>query len=100
MLRFLLIESGISFKTCISCLSNVVLSLETLDRADYGSERFEEFRMKLDEYQQATGINDTTRDQIWSKTIPNGKLLVYYRIKYTDVSQLNRKSLRSILPYS
>ena len=51
--------------------------------------------MKLDEYQQATGINDTTRDQIWSKTIPNGKLLVYYRIKYTDVSQLNRKSLRT-----
>ena len=84
-----------NLKTSISCLSSMTLSLDILDRSNQRRERFEEFKMKLDEYQQATGINDTTRDQIWSKTIPNGKLLVHYRIKYTDVSQLNRKSLRT-----
>ena len=46
------------------------MALEILDNSKYG-----EFVRKLDEYQQATGINETTRDQIWSKTIQNSKLL-------------------------
>ena len=46
------------------------MTLETLDNAKYA-----EFVRKLDEYQKATGINETTRDQIWSKTIQNGKRL-------------------------
>ena len=54
----------------MSLLSNAVVTLETLDSSKYG-----EFVRKLDGYQQATGINETTRDQIWSKTIQNGKLL-------------------------
>ena len=63
-----------NFKTHLSCLSNAVVTLETIDSSKYG-----EFVRKLDEYQQATGINETTRDQIWSKTIQNGKLLEWYR---------------------
>ena len=93
MLRFLLIESGISFKTCISCLSNVVLSLETLDRADYGSERFEEFRMKLDEYQQATGINDTLEIKYGQRLFKMVSSLNTTGVEYFDVSKLNRTSL-------
>ena len=58
------------FKTYLSYLSNAVLTLETLDSSKYG-----EFVRKLDEYKQATGINETTRDQIWSKAIQNRKLL-------------------------
>ena len=63
-------RADISFKTYMSLLSNAVVTLETLDSSKYG-----EFVRKLDGYQQATGINETTRDQIWSKTIQNGKLL-------------------------
>ena len=54
----------------MSYFSNAAVTLETLDSSKYG-----EFVRKLDEYQQATGINETTRDQIWSKTIHNSKLL-------------------------
>ena len=65
---------SIKIKTYLSFLSNVAVTLETIDSSKYG-----EFVRKLDEYQQATGINETTRDQIWSKTIQNGKLLEYNR---------------------
>ena len=57
-------------KTYLSYLSRAVFALEILDSSKYG-----EFVRKLDEYQQATGINETTRDQIWTKTIQNRKLL-------------------------
>ena len=54
----------------MSYFSNAAVTLETLDSSKYG-----EFVRKLDEYQQATGINETTRDQIWSNAIQNRKLL-------------------------
>ena len=47
-----------------------VVSARTLDLS-----RKEEFRLKLDSYQAATGIADVKKDEIWNKTMKNSKLL-------------------------
>ena len=69
----------INLKTVLSYFSNVALSIDTLDRSNYRRKQYEEFTIKLDGYQQAAGINETTRDLIWTKTMQNGKLLEHHR---------------------
>ena len=36
-----------------------------------------ELKLKLDQYQAATGIDDAKKDEIWTKTIKNSKILTF-----------------------
>ena len=37
----------------------------------------EKFRLKLDSYQAATGIDDVKKDEIWNKTMKNSKISIF-----------------------
>ena len=36
-----------------------------------------ELKLKLDKYQAATGIDDAKKDEIWTKTVKNSKILTF-----------------------
>ena len=77
------------------CLAVVVTS------RSLGPSEKREFKLKLDKYQDATGIDDAKKEEIWNQTMKNSKisnlsLLVQYNFYFQSCIRNQKTQMKSL----